>query len=622
MKQSILFLVCSVLIQIITFPQSGISKKGNVVEIQKKSVLVLPIQNLSPQNFYQKTDQYIIIIWKNLLNFLELIPSIDIITNNQKEFKNWDKADIKIISSNYHASFIITGEAYLTNKNFDILVEIWDKAKGKSIYQKTYTSGTGYEFMDMLDTVIDGTVSSLMNTPIEIAFIQFNNIKIGDKPLEVFLNGKKIAKVENSGYYEKIRVPAGNTYRIEIIDTGGKTVLKKVVIPKPNEMVTIEYSPPIVIQPEVLSKIKKYEIAQYNSISYFTISPDGSKLGFQYQKNEKWYLNLNGEIFGAYDSMGFLKFSDDGMSFGFDYKDGESSYININSIVYDSYEGGVFLVFSPNGKKYGYTYSKYGKKYININGKIFGGYDSVGGLVFSKVGLDYGFFYVQGGKWNTYVNEQNYGKYDSVGKMVISDDGNYFGFDYKQNEKWNVYIKDKLYSESAPVKCLEMSQDGSKFGYCYGSYIKVDKMIYGPYVSIKSLKFSKNGSSYGFVYFYGGKFFININGTIYGGFDIIGNIVFSENGASFGHSYNLNGKWYININGKIFGNYDSIGKIVFSSDGLKKGFSYYMNNKYYIKIDEITYGPYSFGDFTLNDKKKEIISYIKDNYAYIEDVTR
>ena len=211
-------------------------------QTQSRLVVFPAIHNLSVGKDAEKTEKYALMIWKSLYNFLNIVPKLEVPNADEISGMEWQTENIPQIASNYQAAFVISGETFLSNNSLVVKISLWDNVKSSTVLKKTYITGTDYELLDTLDRIIDDTVGAILNTPIKTAILNFTDIKISDKTLEIILNGKTVANVGKSGYSEKMKVLAGNTYHIEFVLSGGKSAYTLDVIPKPDETVNIHYA--------------------------------------------------------------------------------------------------------------------------------------------------------------------------------------------------------------------------------------------------------------------------------------------------------------------------------------------------------------------------------------------
>ncbi|NPV02263.1 MAG: hypothetical protein HPY53_12880 [Brevinematales bacterium] len=211
-------------------------------QTQSRLVVFPAIHNLSAGKDAEKTEKYALMIWKSLYNFLNIVPMLEVPNADEISGLEWQTESIPQIASNYQAAFVISGGTFLSNNRLVVNIALWDNVKNSTVLNKTYITGTDYELLDTLDRIIDDTVGAILNTPIKTAVLNFTDIKISDKTLEILLNGKTVANVGKSGYSEKMKVLAGNTYHIEFVLSGGKSAYTLDVIPKPDETVNIHYA--------------------------------------------------------------------------------------------------------------------------------------------------------------------------------------------------------------------------------------------------------------------------------------------------------------------------------------------------------------------------------------------
>jgi hypothetical protein len=208
---------------------------------QNRLVLFLPMHNLSEAKLSEKTEKYSLMIWKSLYNFLNIVPKLDIPPADEIGSMEWQTENIPEIASSYQAAFVISGETFLSNNFLVIQISLWDNLKSTAVLKKLYVTGTDYELLDTLDLIIDDTVGAILNTPVQIATLNFTDIRISDKTMEILLNGKLLTKVGQSGFSEKMKVLAGHSYHLEFVLSDGKSLYTLDVIPKPGETVNISY---------------------------------------------------------------------------------------------------------------------------------------------------------------------------------------------------------------------------------------------------------------------------------------------------------------------------------------------------------------------------------------------
>ncbi|OHD54350.1 MAG: hypothetical protein A2Y33_03720 [Spirochaetes bacterium GWF1_51_8] len=245
---------------------------------QARLLLILPVHNLSKKSDTEKTEKYTVLLWRSLYNFTLHIPSMEVPPRDEIDDLEWDAANLGEIASNFQAAFIIAGEVSLADSRLAITVTVWDGVKNQAILQKTYDSATDFELLDTLDTIINNSVSAVLDTPVAIASLNFTDIKISDKPVDIFINGKKHATVGKSGYSDTLKILAGYAYKIEFIDSAGTILNSMNVSLKDGETVKIEFAAPV--NPSViLPGTWLFSMESFESVSpdkAMSILPDGN----------------------------------------------------------------------------------------------------------------------------------------------------------------------------------------------------------------------------------------------------------------------------------------------------------------------------------------------------------
>ena len=387
--------------------------------------------------------------------------------------------------------------------------------------------------------------------------------------------------------------------------------------------------PKIVLGEEKIKDLAEKQIYRYKTwkgiqIIRSRISSDGKLTYVEFTKDDKYYIQVNGKIYGPVSQF-FV--SSDGSKYMFYFIDEKTHkyYVQVNNKRYGPYEVVYYPGFSLNGSKYGWGFKKDDKFYVQVNDKIYGPYDDETFPRFSEDGNIYWWFYTETDEIYLspvylQINENTYGPFGSVEYFKFSPDYSNYILVYSakaslndETLKYYVRINDKiygpyddLYNITEPFKSLK---DKLVFGRNFVKskkeyYVQVNDKIYGPYdlVEYGAPIFCGNGEKYGWWYSKDNKYYVLINDKEYGPYDRVGDIVFSKDCLKYGWGYEKNRKVYIQINEITYGPYDAISFYykstghqpvpVFSNDGSMFGWSFIKDLKYYIQINEKTYGPY------------------------------
>jgi len=80
-------------------------------------------------------------------------------------------------------------------------------------------------------------------------------------------------------------------------------------------------------------------------------SNDGSKYGWRFKKDEKYYIRINDKTYGPYDYAFPPKISNDGSKYGWEFEKDDKKYIQINDKTYGPYDKATFT-FTKDNKAY------------------------------------------------------------------------------------------------------------------------------------------------------------------------------------------------------------------------------------------------------------------------------
>jgi hypothetical protein len=125
-------------------------------------------------------------------------------------------------------------------------------------------------------------------------------------------------------------------------------------------------------------EVGSFDLYQYKEYVY---------IRFKNIKNNKYYIQINNQIYGPYDNFLDFQFSKDGSKYGWTFiKDGKY-YIQLNNQTYGPYDYDYadYLRFSNDSSKYGWKFGKDCKyyegicykckqNYIQINNQTYGPY--------------------------------------------------------------------------------------------------------------------------------------------------------------------------------------------------------------------------------------------------------
>ncbi|GIW65635.1 MAG: hypothetical protein KatS3mg094_154 [Candidatus Parcubacteria bacterium] len=138
-------------------------------------------------------------------------------------------------------------------------------------------------------------------------------------------------------------------------------------------------------------RVRKYKLLlDRESITGVGLEKETGKYVYvPYEKDNKYYLQLNDKIYGPYDNVHPCDifyceiFFPDSSKYGLRYKKDDKWYVQLNDKIYGPYDNvhpcDIFYceIFFPDSSKYGWSYTKDDKYYVQINDKIYGPYDEV-----------------------------------------------------------------------------------------------------------------------------------------------------------------------------------------------------------------------------------------------------
>jgi hypothetical protein len=277
---------------------------------------------------------------------------------------------------------------------------------------------------------------------------------------------------------------------------------------------------------------------------YAHYSNDSNKVtslvhGYQYHKNGKCYVNINGEDSRGYDMANYTQFTESG-NYAYLYKENGKNYVNINGEESRGYDEVWYLHITENGN-YAYAYNDSGAWYVkmNINGedKSSRAYEKVLCLRFTESGK-YAYWYKDNEKYHANVNGKESREYDEIPyySLRLAENGNCI-YKYKENGKWYVNVNIN-------------GEDKSNGGYDEINYIS-EVTASGNY-AFECRKME--------------RWHVNINGKDSRDYDRVRNLRLTESG-NYAYKYQENGKEYVNVNGKESGGYNKVLNIELTEEG-------------------------------------------------------
>ncbi|MEM5810069.1 MAG: hypothetical protein QW156_04245 [Candidatus Aenigmatarchaeota archaeon] len=108
------------------------------------------------------------------------------------------------------------------------------------------------------------------------------------------------------------------------------------------------------------SKIRKYKLGDYHKILgvYLSVSEKSSNIGVKYEKDNKYYIQINDKTYGPYNGVWNLAFSSDSSKYWFKYEKDNKQYIQINNKTYGPYDKATFTFTKDNRTFIGYVKNK------------------------------------------------------------------------------------------------------------------------------------------------------------------------------------------------------------------------------------------------------------------------
>jgi hypothetical protein len=181
-----------------------------------------------------------------------------------------------------------------------------------------------------------------------------------------------------------------------------------------------------------------YNVEGADSFIYYCFN-NQDKYVLEYIRNNKMFVNVNGEINGPYDNpQNFLTYFDGGTSFN-----EELSFCEmLENRFYD--DNDEFFNASINNKNdYTFAYrSSNGNHYVNINGKIEGPYQRTWSPKLSDNGT-YAYWCKKNDKEYIVINGKEMGPYEIASEPIITKNG-YWAYWYQNDKKQYFNINGKI----------------------------------------------------------------------------------------------------------------------------------------------------------------------------------
>ncbi len=420
--------------------------------------------------------------------------------------------------------------------------------------------------------------------------------------------------------------------------------------------------------------VQKIPLPKDIQVFELILSPDGKRCAVTYKKDDKFYVTVDGNVYGGYESgVSQFHFYHGGNDFWFLYTggEGEGGYnYNLNG---KESPGCYYIVFCKESPAFGVRFHPENDiQYVNVMGTIYGGFNSVSIPVISGNEKVFAFSYEQENKYYINFNGKITGGYRSPPQNItLSWDGTQIGYTINVDDfKEVVIINNVMSQESWQTGPIVFSKTGKSYGYSYDISTHEEKKVfavingktYGPYFNVDEMVFSGDGHNWAFCYTTNqfSSSCLLINDRLY---ENAFSPFFSEKGDKYGFVFLTNqNERCLNLNGKIYGPYENIDRPFYSPDAKKTiinaeqgilmdgtNFYYPINNdiqfspngKYYAyscmyegsdysilaggkehiiyNVDEQGEDPYP--DFTISRDNRTIVAYIKDNEIVIEDIT-
>lgn len=291
--------------------------------------------------------------------------------------------------------------------------------------------------------------------------------------------------------------------------------------------------------------------------------------------------------------------SDNGLAYGFMFLNNDEKddiyYVHVNGTDYGAFEYLDGPVFSADGSAYGYLYDKSQESYFNVNGTDYGPYQNGQWLQLSEDGSAFGFSYLNDEGWYIKVNESDYGPYYWAGSFRFFN-GAQFSFIFETNGENNLMVNGTNLIHIEDIEDYSVSPDGTEFAYITyknsAQYLTVAGTEYGPYEEVWSPAFSENGEKWGCVFRRGDEWFVLINSEEFGSYDGVGEIAVSADGSRWAAVYRIGWKYYVSADDSEIGEFSSPSDLAFSLDGTSYAFLYRDDGTDWLNLNGEAYGGY------------------------------
>ena len=232
------------LIMFIILPYLVFAQDSNTNTV---SLLIMPLQNLTPKEDSAGSDNYRILFFGPIHNFIQIIPGVTLPDRDKLLSMNFDSSNVATFAALNPADFIIYGDYTLKGKTkkdqkLSINLYVWSQKLGAVFFQKAYTSGTEFEVLDAIDNMLEDIIAQTLQKRLAVATLQFSGFRIGNEKYGLYINEKYISDVSGDGFSMNLKVLADQNYQITLRNLSTAAVaFDQTFVPKKGEAITIGY---------------------------------------------------------------------------------------------------------------------------------------------------------------------------------------------------------------------------------------------------------------------------------------------------------------------------------------------------------------------------------------------
>ncbi|MEW6079002.1 MAG: hypothetical protein AB1724_14400 [Thermodesulfobacteriota bacterium] len=248
-------------------------------------------------------------------------------------------------------------------------------------------------------------------------------------------------------------------------------------------------------------------------------SPQNNRLAYIAQENAKMFVVIDDQEHARYKFVGTITFSPDGSRLAYRVENENKK----QQVVVDGQPGPLFdwgitkevgIIFSPDSQHMAYVGINDNSSFVLVkDNKKMSSYEKIENVIFSPDSRHIAYKAMEKGKWFVVLDDKKGAAYNEINDLLFSPDGSQLVYSAMKNNRRLIVKNNEEISEGSGTLAPSFSPDGRRF-----AYLAVEK---------------------------DNKFCYVVDGKKELSMDVPGRLLFSSDGTSAAYAAGIEGKWHI-----------------------------------------------------------------------------